>query len=331
MNKTLRIKYLLEKYIKNSGTVKEKSELACFLSETDDKTLTKILNDFWEGQNETDSVLSKREQERIILNILNKEFNKKVDSRLKIVRWVKIAAASIIFLLSIMGTFAYVFEKDEVYLKIVTAKETIEKVLLPDGSLIWLKPYSTITYPSEFRDNSREIAFDGEALFEIAKNPDIPFVVRSNGITTRVLGTSFNIKSRGDQTEIFVLTGKVEVTSAKTQEKLELIPDEKAIYIHRTLDLEKVLPIENKEKEVFIEGTEYKMKFDDENLKKIAKKIEDKFNVKIRILNGLDFTLLTADLTGQSLESSLDILTSAVNASYKINDNEIIIKKRRTW
>jgi transmembrane sensor len=84
--------------------------------------------------------------------------------------------------------------------------------ILPDGSIVKLNSGSTIYYP-EFFDNKREVTLEGEAFFEVERNPDLPFFVKTASIRTAVLGTSFNIKCYGDNTdiEVAVLSGRVSV------------------------------------------------------------------------------------------------------------------------
>ncbi|MEN6568943.1 MAG: FecR domain-containing protein [Rikenellaceae bacterium] len=74
----------------------------------------------------------------------------------------------------------------------------IFKVVLPDGSKVWLNSRSHLYYPSVFGDSSREVSLDGEGYFEISKDAERPFVVRGNGLNIRVTGTKFNFKAYGD-------------------------------------------------------------------------------------------------------------------------------------
>jgi len=74
----------------------------------------------------------------------------------------------------------------------------IFKVVLPDGSKVWLNSRSHLYYPSVFGDSSREVYLDGEGYFEISKDAERPFVVRGNGLNISVTGTKFNFKAYSD-------------------------------------------------------------------------------------------------------------------------------------
>jgi ferric-dicitrate binding protein FerR (iron transport regulator) len=63
-----------------------------------------------------------------------------------------------------------------------------KKVILEDGTIIWLKGNSSLTYPEHFVSATREVNLIGEALFEVAKDASHPFIVHSNGMNTRFWG-----------------------------------------------------------------------------------------------------------------------------------------------
>lgn len=79
------------------------------------------------------------------------------------------------------------------------------KVVLPDGTKVWLNAASSLKYPTVFGGSRRVVELSGEAYFEVAKNPLFPFVVKVNGTTVQVLGTHFNINAYNDQSEVKVV------------------------------------------------------------------------------------------------------------------------------
>ena len=87
------------------------------------------------------------------------------------------------------------------------ARSTVEKPLvvqLPDGSKVTLSKDSRLSYGKKFDGNKREVFLSGEAFFEVAKNPARPFLVYSNGLITKVLGTSFKITAFEQDTRVVV-------------------------------------------------------------------------------------------------------------------------------
>ncbi|MCD0488085.1 FecR domain-containing protein [Pedobacter sp. MC2016-14] len=88
------------------------------------------------------------------------------------------------------------------------------RVKLPDGSLVWLNAASSITYPASFaKSKSREVVLDGEAYFEIEKEENHPFIVKSDDQDVTVLGTHFNVKAYKEETDVIttLLEGSVRV------------------------------------------------------------------------------------------------------------------------
>ena len=124
------------------------------------------------------------------------------------------------------------FANEVAWSKVTTAYQR-KKIILPDGTGIWLAPQSTLEYPEEFSGDKRTVKLEGEAFFEVVKDRKRPFTVQSGTLTTRVLGTSFNInayKSERSAT-VTVLTGKVSVAASGVPSgDLKLLPFQQALF-----------------------------------------------------------------------------------------------------
>ncbi|WP_183558851.1 FecR family protein [Mucilaginibacter sp. SP1R1] len=99
------------------------------------------------------------------------------------------------------------------YNTIITPRGGQFKVVLPDGSQVWLNAASSLKYPTQFTGNQRNVELTGEAYFEVAKNAAKPFKVTSAGQVVEVLGTHFNINAYDDETQVktTLLEGSVKV------------------------------------------------------------------------------------------------------------------------
>lgn len=95
----------------------------------------------------------------------------------------------------------------------------IASVVMSDGTTVFLNTASSLTYPVAFTGNERRVSVNGEAYFEVAKNKDKKFIVESNGITTEVLGTHFNVNTYNDETikTVTLLEGSVKVSKNDRQ------------------------------------------------------------------------------------------------------------------
>lgn len=121
------------------------------------------------------------------------------------------------------------------YKELSVASGIRKLLVLDDGTRLWLNSGSSLKYPSRFKGKKREVHLQGEAYFEVAHNTEIPFIVHTGKLRTRVLGTTFNIKAYKDDPDVKVIlfTGKVEIIreiNDKETDKLILLPKQGATY-----------------------------------------------------------------------------------------------------
>lgn len=114
-------------------------------------------------------------------------------------------------------------------------------IFLKDGSKVILNSESSISYDENFSSGIREINLEGEAFFEVVKNHEQPFVVRSGGISTIALGTSFNVRNyRGEDITVSLVTGKVSIDKdGNNGIDNILMPGEKLSYSRKLQKFEK--------------------------------------------------------------------------------------------
>lgn len=108
-------------------------------------------------------------------------------------------------------------EPSTAYRRVETAVSQVKKITLPDSSVVWINALSTLRIPESFGKATRELFLDeGEAYFEVASNPAKPFTVYSHGLSTRVLGTAFNVNAyqRLGSISVTVAHGKVAVADS---------------------------------------------------------------------------------------------------------------------
>lgn len=163
------------------------------------------------------------------------------------IQWQFFKKIAAVFLLIMLGTAAWLeFDYKEAVppVKIDQVKYVVKKnprgqrsiIELQDGSKVYLNAESEISYIDGFQETSREIKLKGEAYFEVASDPAKPFIVEAEGITTKAIGTSFNIKAYEENNNITIslTSGKVVVGNLwngnKEEEQLILNPGDKASY-----------------------------------------------------------------------------------------------------
>lgn len=132
------------------------------------------------------------------------------------------AAAAVLILFSSWWIFV---RKDNVSYETIAVSETYT---LPDRSVVTLNSKSRLWYQKTFNRKERLVALKGEAFFDVTQNREKPFVVSVDDIEVRVLGTSFNVRSDADMTEIVVESGSVKVSRGNEGYVLE--PGEKLVF-----------------------------------------------------------------------------------------------------
>jgi ferric-dicitrate binding protein FerR (iron transport regulator) len=265
--------------------------------------------------------------------------------RLQVIRWV---AAVILFLGIGWWYFLQSNSKSIIYAELVANASTtlIEKenntdkpllITLSDGSSILLQHGSRLSYPANFEGDKREVYLDGEAFFEVAKNPEKPFVVYANELVTKVLGTSFNIKSFKEQKDIQVIvhTGKVsvfklnEVKNSKNLKILEgvlIIPNQQINFDKEKSNFSKSLV---EQTEMLSEMPKYNFEFKDVSATSVFSTIQKAYGISIVY----DEELLkecpvTASLSDEPLYGKLDLVCNAIEAEYQLIDGQVIINSK---
>jgi len=107
------------------------------------------------------------------------------------------------------------------------------QLVLEDGTKVWVNSESRLRYPTQFQSSKRIVLLEGEAYFEVSKDKNRPFIVKTNGVDVRVLGTSFNVSSYSNEKKILttLVEGRVEVIdSDRKDSKVVLEPGYQAIY-----------------------------------------------------------------------------------------------------
>jgi transmembrane sensor len=145
--------------------------------------------------------------------------------------WWRIAAAVIVmvgaawFALTMLSP-----AKDTSLYTTLYSNDKVIKDTLPDGSIITLNKHATFSYPKKFTGTTRTISLEGEAFFDIAHDKSKPFIIHTNDVTIKVVGTSFNVKSTAKETEVIVETGIVEV--ARKNFAIQLTKHEKTVLLN---------------------------------------------------------------------------------------------------
>jgi transmembrane sensor len=330
---------LLSKYAQNKISELELDMLNRLLKNTmTEGEVKKILDKHWKllmnDENNSDSVVLK---EGFFEQILDKAKKRELITHKKQINWSSWSRIAAIFIgvITISGVLYFMAGTNTNHETNLIALHTDigerKTVLLPDGSKVTLYAVSELSYPEIFNDTIREIYLKGEAFFEVARNEQQLFVIRTGDLETRVLGTSFNVKAYQDdeQVQVSVATGKVKVNSKATNllspsSELILQPDEQAIYGTETGSLSK-RKIDSKTLMALRDGI---LIFEKTELKKVIKTLERWYNTDLELTNpNIANCLISSKLDNAELEDVLETLKYILNVEYEhLEGNKIILK-----
>jgi len=205
------------------------------------------------------------------------------------------------------------------YVQVEVPNGKKQKLTLSDGTIILLNSGTTLRYPKEFETTKREIFLDGEAFFEVSKNPHKPFIVQTKNTQTRVLGTRFNLLSRdGDPDVLSVEEGKVQFTATNSVDTLILTGNMQSTYNAGKMSLQEI------DGTAFTAWTAGELLFTNQTVKQIIPILERWYDVQI---NCTDPSILSNQVRGKfkqaSLVAVLHDLSFALAIKYTIKGKEV--------
>lgn len=233
-----------------------------------------------------------------------------------------------------------------------TRKANKTKLVLPDGSTVWLNSGSKLLYVDMLKvANRREVTLTGEAYFDVAHDEKKPFIIHTASIDVKVLGTEFNVKAYPEDAtvETSLIRGSVRVVLKNDPSKSYLLkPNQKLVLFkpvaavnttNEKVQTEKAfegIPKVVVQKLNYINGSAIAaetswinntLSFHDESFKEVAVKMERWYDVEFEFKNKrLELELLTGMLPSESLEKAMaawKFTTPGFN--YRIENNKVII------
>lgn len=216
------------------------------------------------------------------------------------------------------------------------------RIMLTDGSVVWLNADSELKYPESFEGSTeRKVFLTGEAFFEVAPDAQRPFFISTSKMNIRVLGTSFNVKSYPDDVkhETTLVSGAIEVVlNDRPDAKIRLKPNEKLVIPNTSPDtltgspqpaLMISKPTYFPDKDSAMIETAWKedrLIFRGERFEDLALQMERWYNVEIAFKDkDLADLRFTGIFRNEKLETALQALQLTEPFKYKIDNGHVII------
>lgn len=257
----------------------------------------------------------KSQEPRIVKITLNK------------LRWITVAAS---FLLILMLSFTGYVGKQWYQTNTITQSYSSlngkSKVTLPDGSEVWLNAESRIEYSSKAWERERNVHLEGEAFFKVSKNPDRPFIVKSQGFEVMVHGTVFDVDARkkAEELNVSLLSGSVSVKS--DQETKMILPGEMAVCSKNTGTID----VEKSDVEFAAMWAKESMRFERKSIKELSRYLSKWYSVKIILDPNIpEDQAYTFTVTSEPFEEILRLMARTNPIEYSFDEKNVVrIKKK---
>lgn len=357
MNNKTRLRNLLDKYVNNSCSKSEMEEFLNILKRADNEPeIKRSLSEVWkqvsdsEVSVEEDALQSKEQWFEEIYSEARKRENPSLinDTQRSTPKkpgllsyhhnssqWIKVAA---ILLFSVLLSLIYYTASYDEPEHAIACKEKVaepgEKVrfILSDGTQVHLNSGSRLEYPTTFDGATREVRLEGEAYFDVVHDESSPFIVHTKEITTKVLGTSFNIRSYPAEEDAMVAVSEGKVAVLKSDSGRTNFDDNNSVVLEanqwtnfRSDDQSFTTQFGDVSK--LIAWNEDVLFYENEELEEVARQLERWYGVTIHFaVEEIKNCIVQGEHRRETLENVLEMITYAfVEMEYQINGRQVIL------
>lgn len=212
--------------------------------------------------------------------------------------------------------------EEVIYNKIETPYGGKYQINLPDGSKVWLNSASTLRFPALFSGNTREVELNGEAYFDVAKNPNKPFKVITKDQIVEVLGTQFNINSYSDE-ETFKTT--LIEGSVKIIYKDRVVLLSPGQQFQPNMKSSKVIEADTEEVTAWKNGY---FLFKDEDIRSIMRKISRWYNVEVNYSGNIPDVGFGGNISrSKDINEVLNVLQLTNAVHFKVEERRITVMR----
>lgn len=239
-------------------------------------------------------------------------------------KWLQIAAAIVVL---ISGAFVLQQFSGDNLETLASNDSPIQNFELPDGTKVWVNSNSKLRYPQSFDADERVVYLDGEAFFDVAKNPNRPFRVEMEDAEVKVLGTSFNVRSHANEdfVEVQVETGKVMFAAEKNM-PMALTAMDKAVFDKKAAKCKH----SRDENSNACAWKRNELRFNNTPLNEVFGLMERFYNIKLDFENTDVFNCedpFSTRLNKESLQKAITALSATYDIEFVKQDNRAYLVK----
>ena len=204
------------------------------------------------------------------------------------------------------------------------------RIVLSDNTVVWLNAGSRLVYPTQFNKKTREVVLFGEAYFDVTKNPDKPFIVKTSNLDVKVLGTKFNISAYAEDNAIQTVLKEGSVVVKRKgagifEKEVVLTPNQMASFDKNTGNTK----IQEVDANYFTLWTKGLISFDEIDFVRVTKKLERFYNISINFSDPQKEIIRISgklDLKRNRKEVMEYLEKVSLSSFEQVNENQYIIK-----
>lgn len=323
----------IKKYFDGVYSYNEAQKILNLIEEDcDNEDLEKCMNELWEesalysSNSDHENLQYQLQAYKLLDELKGKNRNKTKPGKIRKFIYISASiAASILLLFISVNYYNQWTEENMTYVSVNSSHGERKTIDLPDGTIVYLNSCSQLSYPTEFKGDSRLVKLDGQAYFKVSKNERQPFVINTHQFNVKVLGTEFDVKAYKEDEVYFVNveTGKVQVDMPEAMIKLT---DKEFIELN-TLTENYNKYRDESDVAVWRKGN---LRFNKTPIKDVVKELERSYNYKIGFAPGQDFdNLITGEHDNKDLVTVLNSIEFTSGIKYKINEEvkQVILYK----
>lgn len=325
------MKELVKKYKEDKLSPEELDKLKQFVNNASEQQIQDMMYEDWLDNSyfESKDIASEDQLDTILMKVNRNIAKAKPKSRFSLKR-IAFIAASVFIPILFVSTFYMYLELQNLQTQemvVSTVKGEKARVTLPDGTEVVLNSESTLKYtPQTYNKKERNVKFEGEAYFDVMKQDKNPFTITSDELTTKVLGTKFNLQVRENSeiAELALQEGSVLLASQK--EEKELQANQRAV-IHR-LTGEIIVVFDDRAKYASNWKTN-KLVFKNARLEDVLNSLKINYGVTITMKanTNLRDDLFSGVLVANDLVQALEVIKLSYHLNYSLVENHVVFKE----
>lgn len=247
--------------------------------------------------------------------------------------WFFIRVASILLLATMLSSLLYwsgitTVEKPNpqpAFITYITEAGQQNILRLSDGTVIRLNEESMLVVPAQLQNGKRNVRLQGEAYFEVAEDPNHPFIVNTQGSVIKVLGTKFNVKtdSIAGNVQVAVIEGKVALKSKGAVNAASALLTRNYVGTLKLSDRQ--ITIEKVNAKNYLSWIYNRLKFSGVSLVQVSHQLEDLYDIEVEFKKeGLKQLKLTADIEKTSLREVLTIISNTFEINFTLEEDKVM-------